>query len=80
MKNVQSVNDLASAYLNQADALHILTMFATIALKVVNGPPLTDELLNVLAKGARPRSDAPELFVECLEFLQMLRQTRQDEP
>lgn len=80
MKNAQSVEDLAFAYLDQADAMHVLTMFATIAFGVVNGPPPTDELLNSLVEGARSRDDIPEFLVECVEFLQMLRQTRQDEP
>ncbi len=75
---------LAHAFLSGANLVNYITMFQTLGGAIANGrvPSASnqelDEALEAIAEGGRHDNNALDCSVECAEFLQMLRQTRQD--
>lgn len=75
---------VAHTFLEIGNLSHYLTMFQAIARAFVDDkvPDASgqqiDEALETIAKKGRADDNAPKCMVECVEFLQMLRQTKQD--
>lgn len=76
----------AHAFLSEANLVNYITMFQTLGGAIANGRVLgasnqeLDEALEAIAEGRRHDNNALDCSVECVEFLQMLRQTRRDIP